>query len=218
MSDDVAMEVPRLPAVLPVFPLPGALLLPGAHLPLHVFEPRYRNLVTDVLAEDRIFGVIQPVDGDDDPPRLYPVGCAGRIQQLSKIQDGRFLILIAGLQRFRVEYEHELRRGYRCVVAAYDQFAPDLLEKTLEVDPLPLRLALQRFAAANDVELDEDRLGQLGGRTLLNSVAMALPFSPAEKQALLEADDLDHRHRILLSLLEMQRPGATSIAGSELAN
>lgn len=203
------------PEILPVFPLTGALLLPGGRLPLHVFEQRYRNMVEDSLEGDRTIGIIQPCDAmpeayeeedapaEADPPELYEVGCAGLIERWEPLPDGRFIVLLQGLCRFRVGRELPLLRGYRRVAANYQSFTADAVDAVAKVDPDELMKALASFAQVHQVSLELKRLGELSGLALLNSVAMALPFPPAEKQALLEASDVVQRHEMLLALLDM---------------
>ena len=200
---------------LPVFPLLGALLLPGGRLPLHIFEQRYRNMVEDVLAGDQAIGVIQPLStvesyADDasaelepDNPDLYAVGCVGTIERWERLPDGRFIILLQGVGRFRIDRELPIERGYRRVVADFEDFAVDTRDIAAEVDPDRLMNALRQFTELHQVPLELDRLAELSGLALLNSIAMALPFAPAEKQALLEASDVRERHDMLLTLLEM---------------
>ena len=210
-----------VPSILPVFPLTGALLLPGGRLPLHIFEERYRNMIEDALASDQTIGIIQPVRGGSEPdggrdevfidgepteqdgPRLYEVGCAGFIERSERLPDGRFILLLKGVGRFRVRRELPLVRGYRRVEADYEGFTVDARDVEAEVSPDPLMDALRHFAKLHQVPLELDRLGELSGLALLNSVAMALPFQPAEKQALLEAPDVVQRHEMLLALLDM---------------
>lgn len=207
-----------LPEVLPLFPLTGLLLLPGNWMPLNVFEPRYRNLVEDVTSGAAHIGMIQPVvpgddnhvdplDVDPDDPTLYAVGCAGRVERCEPQEDGRFHVLLKGVCRFRVAEELEPSRGYRRVRADYSAFAADIDEADLPLDPDPLLEALRRFASRQSLELDFTRLELLSGPALVNGLAVALPFSPGEKQALLEADHLDHRRELLLSLMGMAAAG-----------
>ena len=217
-----------LPEVLPIFPLTGALLLPGGRLPLHIFEPRYRNMAEDSLAGAGVLGMIQPfakapvvATGGEEPggpehqPDLYSVGCAGRIEQWQRLPDGRFLILLEGLARFRVARELDLHRGYRRVVADYEEFEVDTSDREADLETGSLLEALQAFSESQGLGLELERLTELPGLTLLNSIAMGLPFPPAEKQALLEADDLEARQSMLLTLLgmglERQQDGAAPL-------
>ena len=196
------------PETLPVFPLTGALLLPDGRMPLHIFEPRYRNMVEDALDGDGFIGMIQPfkpapqVD-ERDEPGLYEVGCAGVIERWEQSEDGRYVIILKGVARFRVRRELESVRGYRRVEADYSGFSIDLEESESEVAADQLIAALRDFGDAHQVPLELGKLDQLSGLSLLNSVAMSLPFQPAEKQALLEAPDVEKRLETLLALMNM---------------
>jgi len=212
-SDDL------LPAALPVFPLTGSLLLPGNWLPLNVFELRYRNLVEDATGKHRgprdmsWIGMIQPRVPQQDNwpalgatpanPELYTVGCAGRIERCEAQPDGRYLILLKGVSRFRVRRELALRHGYRRVAADYAEFAADLGELEVALDPAPLLRALQAFGQAQGLSFDFDVLAALPGVALLNGLAVALPFPPAEKQLLLETEGPHQRQQLLLALMGM---------------
>jgi Lon protease-like protein len=202
------------PAVLPVFPLTGSLLFPGNLLPLNIFEPRYRNLVADALEEGNHIGMIQPfVPRQDnwvdlaqapDTPELYRVGCAGRIEECEPQPDGRYVILLKGICRFRVREELPLSpRGYRRVVADYSEFRADLAEPSAFLNPARLLAALRGFGEKNGLEFDYDLLTSVPGVSLLNGLAVALPFRPAEKQALLEAAGPGEREELLLTLMGM---------------
>ncbi len=197
--------------VLPVFPLTGTLLLPGNFLPLNVFEERYRNLVADALKGDRTLGMIQPkLPGpdnlgvaDEESPELYSVGCAGRIEECEPQDDGRYLIVLKGTCRFRVRAELETCRGYRRVVAAFDEFVVDLKVGEEDLDRARLLAAIRSFSAEHGLEFDHELLAALPAVNLLHAVAAALPFAPDEKQALLEAPTARQRQRILLTLIGM---------------
>jgi Lon protease-like protein len=202
------------PRILPIFPLTGVVVLPLNWLPLHVFEPRYRALVEDALAGAGFIGMIQPLvprddnapDPDAEPgddPEVYPVGCAGRIERCERQPDGRFLLLLRGVSRFRVRAELAPRRGYRRVEADYEEFAADLAEAEAEVDPGPALAAARALGRVRGFDLDVDKLAGLPGFSLVNGLAAAMPLSPAEKQALLEAPDPAARQELLTSLLEM---------------
>jgi hypothetical protein len=217
------------PRILPVFPLTGVVLLPLSWLPLHVFEPRYRAMVEDAAAGDGFIGMIQPLVAQDDnspdsspegdapagdPPRLYPVGCAGRIERCERQADGRFLILLRGVSRFRVRGELAPRRGYRRVEADYREFAGDLREAEAEVDPAPALEAALALGRARGFELDLEKIAGLPGFSLVNGLTAAMPLSPAEKQALIEAADPLARQELLTSLLEMNAGAAAGPSGS----
>jgi len=201
------------PAIIPVFPLTGSLLLPGNALPLNIFEPRYRNMVADVLEGERHIGMIQPlVPRQDnwveaaqttDSPELYTVGCAGRIDECEPQPDGRYLVILRGVSRFRVKEELPLKRGYRRVVADYSEFGVDLGELAVSVNPSRILRALRGFGEKHGLELDFDLLASVPGISLLNGLSVALPFRPAEKQALLEAAGPVEREELLLTLMGM---------------
>lgn len=214
-----ADTLPTPPDTLPIFPLTGALLLPGGHLPLYIFEPRYCAMVEDTLGRHGCIGMVQPLVADprdnrgpvpEDPPeagadtpRVYPVGCVGHVDRYESMPMGRFVLLLRGIGRFRIVRELEQHRGYRRVDARYDEFLIDREEIDSELDPTPLLAALERFGRAHSVTIELDQLQDVSGRALLNSVASSLPFAPAEQQALLEAPDLDARRDMLLALLDM---------------
>ncbi|MEA2694637.1 MAG: uncharacterized protein QOJ16_4024 [Acidobacteriota bacterium] len=206
-------EASALPSPLPLFPLTGSLLLPGNFLPLNIFEPRYRNLVADAVEEGQHIGMIQPfvprqdnwpaLDLPPENPELYEVGCAGRIERCEPQADGRFLLLLRGVTRFRVRQELPLVRGYRRALVDYSGFEGDLKETDHPLTPGRLLSALRSFGEAHHLELDYDLLGALPGVSLVNGLAVALPFPPAEKQALLEAPDPGAREELLLALMGM---------------
>lgn len=207
---DIANEVP---GVLPVFPLTGSLLLPGNLLPLNIFEQRYRNMVKDVMAGDRYIGMIQPlvprqdnwveIAQQPDTPELYQVGCAGRIEECEPQDDGRYLVILRGMSRFRVKQELPMKRGYRCVVADYSEFGRDCDELNVFLNPSRIMRALRAFGDQHGLEFDYDLLGSVPGISLLNGLSVALPFRPAEKQALLEAGGPLEREEMLLALMGM---------------
>jgi uncharacterized protein len=201
------------PEIIPVFPLTGSPLLPGNLLPLNVFEPRYRNMVADALAGEKRIGMIQPlvprqdnwVDLAEQPesPALYAVGCLGRIDEHEQQPDGRYLLLLRGLCRFRVERELPPHRGYRRVLADCTEFQRDLEELAIVLNPARLMRALRAFGEKHELEFDYDLLASVPGVSLLNGLSVALPFRPAEKQALLEAADPVEREELLLTLMGM---------------
>ncbi len=200
-----------LPAILPVFPLTGSLLLPGNFMPLNVFEPRYRNMVEDVLSGGGHIGMIQPLAPGLDQlglgehaAELYSVGCAGLVERAERQDDGRFLILLRGVVRFRVDSEIEPRRGYRQVRASYEFFGEDVDPAAERVDAAPLLGEVKRFGSRRDLAFDMDLLASLDGARLVNALAAALPFAAAEQQALLEAPSASERQRLLLELLRME--------------
>lgn len=201
------------PRIIPVFPLTGSLLLPGNLFPLNIFEPRYRAMVADVMEGERHIGMIQPVVPRQDNwveaaqapdnPDLYPIGCAGRIERCEPQPDGRYLIVLRGVGRFRIVRELPLHRGYRQVEVDYSEFPADAAELAHLLDPSRMLHALRGFSEIHGLEFDFDLLGSLPGVSLVNGLAAALPFPPAEKQALLEVPGPMEREELLLTLMGM---------------
>ncbi len=195
-----------LPDTIPVFPLPGALLLPRARLPLHIFEPRYLQMLDDTLkTSHRLIGMIQPreVPGSDET-RLHAIGCAGRLTAFSETEDGRYMITLTGISRFRVSEKLEGFTPYiRCDVS-WDGFSRDLggceADETLD-RPKFLDL-LGRYFEMRSLSTDWDSIKEAEDELLVNSLSMLLPFEPEDKQALLEAPSLTTRRETLVTLIE----------------
>ncbi len=195
------------PEQLAIFPLNGALLLPGGRLPLHIFEPRYVAMVEDALATGRAFGMIQEDRvGADEDWSLYRVGCLGRISSFSETEDGRYLVTLTGVIRFDVVRELLSHRGYRRVVADYSRFAGDVAGD-MQADVLSGREdllgALRAYFQFRGFEANWDAIEQMPDDMLVVTLAMVCPFEPAEKQALLEASTPADRAQALLALLTM---------------
>jgi Lon protease-like protein len=203
-----------LPDEFPVFPLTGALLLPGGRLPLNIFEPRYLAMIEDALGAGRYFGMIQPdkrLARGDTGPGLYRTGCLGRISSFSETDDGRYLITLSGLIRYTVVEEIEGARGYRRVRGALAAFAGDLSPaEGLPFERGALLSALRRYFAHAGVEANWDAISTMPDHALVVSLCMACPFDAEEKQALLEAPNEDERARALLALLEINAFGDDS--------
>jgi Lon protease-like protein len=195
-----------LPQVIPVFPLDGALLLPGGQLPLNVFEPRYLNMLDDAMAGDRIIGMVQTLPGGDAArPSLVTVGCAGRVTSFSETPDGRYLVTLTGLCRFKIRDELPVRSPYRQVRALFGDFEEDLDDGEAEL-PVKERetflLALRHYLDHRGLDIDWASAESAPTAALVNSLAMALPFEPTEKQALLETQTVSDRCAALVALLE----------------
>ena len=203
-----------LPAVIPVFPLDGALLLPGGVLPLQIFEPRYLNMIDDAMAGERIIGMIQTTgEGERARPRpaLARVGCAGRITSYSETSDGKYLIALTGLCRFEVVEEISAPKPYRQVRAAFALFEGDLQPDAEgeEFERAPFLNLLRRYLDHRGLGVEWEVVNAAPAPALINSLCMALPFSTQEKQALVEAPDLEGRRRVLTTLLEIEAASDT---------
>ena len=203
-----------LPRVVPIFPLPGVLLLPGGRLPLNIFEPRYLAMVRDALSGERTIGMIQPCAEAPDvgAARVYETGCAGRITAFSETDDGRYLITLTGVIRFDVERELPPIEGYRRVVADYGRFRGDLEEEASEIDRERFLETLGCYFEANGIEGDWKAIEEAGDAALVTSLAMICPFAAPEKQALLEAMSLPERARTMTAIMEMavHEPGGAT--------
>ena len=215
MTSDFGSD--SLPDLIPLFPLSGTLLLPRATLPLNIFEPRYLAMVRDAMAGDRLIGIIQPRGAAEPQPALYQIGGVGRITQFAETGDGRFLISLTGLQRFRVRREVEADKPYRLASVDYDGFAADWREP----DPLPALLradlenSLRVYLDGQDLSADWQAVGAADDESLVHTLATACPFETAEKQALIEAADLRER-TVTLSALMAFAPGSAVPAGGTM--
>ena len=209
MNDPGFSLVVPPPAELPIFPLPGAMLLPRGRMPLNIFEPRYLRMVSDSLGAGRMIGMIQPSEPQpglvEDDCMLFDVGCVGRIVQFAETGDGRFLITLAGQTRFRVAEEIAGRGGYRRVRADITRFAADLepAPEAVAFDRDGLLAALRAYFQRRGFDANWDAIAKMPDDTLVVTLAMVCPFNAAEKQALLEASDEDERARTLRTLLEI---------------
>jgi Lon protease-like protein len=196
-----------LPHRFPIFPLRGALLLPGGNLPLNIFEPRYLQMVRDAMQTDRVIGMIQPCrDGDPSPrPEIFTTGCVGRITNFSETADGRFLITLTGVSRFDVAQELTVTTPYRQVTADFARWRLDLQPEApsagLKRDLLGV---LRSYFERHGIEADWGALESAPVAGLVTSLCMICPFEPNEKQALLEARDLAHQGRLLIALMQME--------------
>jgi hypothetical protein len=197
-----------LPKTIPVFPLAGALLLPRGRLPLNIFEPRYLAMVDTAMRTTRVIGMIQPVS-DDRKPKLYPVGCLGRLTSWSDTGDGRFFITLSGVIRFRIVQELKAAAPYREVEPDYALYEDDLNETDDDnfVDRRRLGICLRDYIDQRRIDADLSLIDRAPAETLVNSLAMICPFAPAEKQALLEAKALSERAELLTTLIEMATAG-----------
>ena len=206
------------PSVIPVFPLPGALLLPRGQMPLNIFEPRYLSMVDEAMKGERVVGMIQP-DAESlsagPIPRLYHVGCAGRITQWAETGDGRYLITLVGIARFRVEEELPQTALYRQCRVSFEPFAADFTARAGEaqVDRAGVVKALRDFVDSAQVKVDWRGIEEAPNEALVNALCMMSPFGVREKQALLEAPDLKTRAEVLIALTQIEL--ARGSAGSD---
>jgi len=209
-----------LPSTIPIFPLEGALLLPGGRMPLNIFEPRYLQMVDEAVAGSRLIGVIQPrLDGalrEDGEPELCNVGCAGRIIAFSETGDGRYLISLQGVFRFRIAHELTVKTPFRQAKPA--PFIADLDDDPAanEIDRPALLKAFRAYLQANDLEADWESVSRAENAMLVNALSMMAPYGPAEKQALLEAADLKTRAETLIAITEMALARENEDFGSSL--
>ena len=198
-----------LPKVIPVFPLPGALLLPRGQMPLNIFEPRYLQMVDDAFRDGhRLIGMIQPDvthSQSNERPALFKVGCAGRITQLAESGDGRYILELTGVARFRILEEKTVLTPYRQCSVDFGAFRDDFIARKgeEEVDRKALLQALTQFLKANQLKVDWEGIENAPNEALVNALAMMSPYGPAEKQALLEAPNLKTRAEILIAVTEM---------------
>ncbi|MBI1981170.1 MAG: LON peptidase substrate-binding domain-containing protein [Methylocystis sp.] len=201
-------DVCELPVFLPLFPLSGAILLPRGELPLNVFEPRYLAMVDDTIAGARLIGMIQPLPGEEtaaEATQLYDVGCAGRLTRLAETGDGRYLVTLTGIARFRVLEELKVRTPYRQCRVNYDEFAEDLTTGAGAdaVDRESMVSMLRNFAECSKLEVDWASIDAAPTETLVNALAMMCPFGANDKQALIEAIDLKTRAETLVALAKL---------------
>lgn len=205
-----------LPPRIPLFPLRGAILLPRATLPLNVFEPRYLEMLDDVMSGDRLIGIVQPdQDGgpedDEESPLdqevgLRNVGCVGRVTSYQEVEDERLLITLTGIMRYDILDEAETELPYRVASVSYDRYASDLNEGLGEdqVDRANLLRVLRSYLDANRLEADWSAIQRASSEFLINALCVMCPYGPEEKQALLEAEDLKRRADVLVALAEME--------------
>ncbi len=200
-----------LPSRLPLFPLRGAILLPGSTLPLNIFEPRYLEMIDDVMSGHRMLGMIQPAgsDAEESPAArdtaLRRVGGAGRITSYQELDDGRLAIAVTGVSRFEIVGEAETGKSYRAATVSYDRFASDLTRGLGEerIDRPRLISVLRTYLTENNLDTDWNVIDRAPSEFLINALCVMSPYGPEEKQALLEASDLKTRAEVLIALAEM---------------
>lgn len=203
----------NLPKVIPIFPLSGALLLPRSSLPLQIFEPKYLQMFEDSLkTSDRLIGMIQLNNSSKNSQELHQIGCAGRIIQFTETTDGRYMITLAGVSRFKVSAEQQGFTAYRKALIDWSGFEKDLgpAEKDKEFDRTYFMGLLAKFFNAVDLKTDWNSLKDADEELLINSLSMLCPFDPEEKQALLESQTLVSRRKTLVTLLEFALLGGNT--------
>ena len=199
-----------LPETIPVFPLAGALLLPRGQMPLNIFEPRYLEMIDDSLRDGhRIIGMIQPDvthSRSEAVPALFRIGCAGRITQFAETGDGRYVLELTGVSRFKVVEELKVLTPYRQCKVDFFSFVNDFTARKGEdaVDRKAVLDVLTDFLKANELKVDWDGINSAPNEALVNALAMMSPYGPAEKQAMLEAPDLKTRAEILIAVTQME--------------
>ena len=203
-----------LPDTIPVFPLPGALLLPRSRLPLHIFEPRYLAMIEDCMkTPTRLIGMIQPRNGQmSGDPKLHSIGCAGRLTAFSETEDGRNMITLSGLSRFRVLEEVDGFMAYRRCNVSWTGFNRDMgpTEKDPGLDRDAFFPALRSCFESEELRTDWESLEDAEDELLINSLSMLCPFEPEDKQALLEAPSLETRRETLVTLIQFSLRGGIS--------
>lgn len=205
-----------LPREIPIFPLAGAVVMPGVQLPLNVFEPRYLNMVNDALAGDRLVGMIQPTSEalQDEVPQIHRIGCAGRITSYSETSDGRIVLVLTGICRFQVREELPERRGYRRVSADWERFAADAHDEAQSIADRPGFLtSLKAFCTLRGVEIPWDDVEKMADGDLINLLCAHLPLSPEDKQALIETIPAAERAGLMRGLMDMA--SAASMGATE---
>lgn len=220
-------SVADLSTAIPVFPLTGVVLLPRAQLPLNVFEPRYLAMIDAVLAGSRLLGIVQPDkrgltdEGQSPKGKLAPlreIGTVGRLTALQETEDGRYIISLTGVARFRIEREHETREEFRQFDVDYRPFAADLAAEPdhADVDRVHLLNVLRSYLSSNDLTADWSAINSASTEFLVNTLAMIAPYGTEEKQALLQAEDLKARADILIALAEMDMATPEDGSGTKL--
>lgn len=206
MMNVYAPDPEQLPEIIPIFPLSGALLLPFGHLPLNIFEPRYLAMVESALAGSRIIGMVLPRQKPDGSTseRVYDVGCAGKIIEFSETPDGRYIIALHGISRFKIKHELESHEGFRRVQVCWDDFKKDLNRQTCQgLDRSHLRELLKHYFQKKDLSCDWQAIDDIADAELITCLSMICPFPTKEKQALLEARCCSSRAELFTTLLEI---------------
>jgi len=199
----------KLPSTLPIFPLNNAVVLPGSHLPLNIFEPRYLNMFQDAIESHRLIGMIQPRDNSTNS-ELFTIGCAARITRYEEIPDGRLEVSLTGLCRFEITEELPSTRGYRLIIPSWDKYQLDYgLEESLKDTHYSFVNALKLYFGKTDFDLDWNKMEELNSEDLFNSLYYFIELSSADKQMLLEIDTSNQRIKALTALLSANESDTT---------
>ncbi len=204
-----------LPSEIPIFPLAGAVVMPGVQLPLNIFEPRYLTMVSDALAGARLIGMIQPTSETlmDDAPEIHRVGCVGRITSYSETNDGRVILVLTGVCRFQVSRELAEHNGYRCVSVDWERFAADYHSDEGPIaDRQGFMDSLKTYCTLQGVEIPWDDIGKMSDNDLTNLLCAHLPLSPEDKQALIETLHTPERASLMRGLLDMASASSMRVA------
>ena len=192
-----------LPKVLPIFPLPGVIVLPYGNLPLNIFEPRYISMVEDVLGNNRMIGMIQPNPGSKKNNGLYPIGCAAKIVSFSETSDNRYLIELRGIIRFKIFKEVSTIKGYRNIIPKWIDFKDDLSKNFQNINIDSLIKHLKKYFNKNNINVDSDELQKIPADQIISAIPQICSFQNNEKQAILEAKTDEARIETIISLLRM---------------
>ena len=192
----------EFPEIIPIFPLYGTILLPNTILPLHIFEPRYQEMIEFAMEHDQVIGMVQPIEQEQD--NTYEIGCLGKIEQCQQLPNENYLIRLNGVIRFQIEKELEVTTQYRQVISNYSNFIDDLEEGIQDLDdPELLYEGFRNYAEKKNIKIEWDKLRTIPIHYLVNILCMNLDFTSMEKQALLETHNLQHRWDTLITLINM---------------
>ncbi|MBK1719680.1 LON peptidase substrate-binding domain-containing protein [Thiocystis violacea] len=204
-----------LPAELPIFPLAGAVVMPGVQLPLNIFEPRYINMVFDALASNHLLGMIQPTSETmlKDVPEIHRVGCAGRITSYSETSDGRIILVLTGVCRFQVSRELDEHQGYRRARVDWERFTGDYHGGGETIaDRLGFLASLKTYCTLRGVDIPWNDIEKMTDHDLTNLLCAHLPLSPEDKQALIETLQTTERAALMRGLLDMASAASMRVA------
>jgi len=207
MQSSFSVKFDDLPGLLPVFPLPSVLLLPGGRLPLNIFEPRYISMVLDSLSEQRLIGIVQTRTAMEelvaDKAEVFNTGCLGRIVSFTESSDGRLLITLDGLCRFNLLDELEIRNGYRQFGVSFDKYKADMEDPEGFIERQEFGKLVKEYFDSENLNIDIGALDKIGDKKLLANLAMLCPFETPEKQALMEAENFNQMLEIMGALMKM---------------